>query len=82
MKRKNDIDIGLAMRKTVTERGIKQSWLAQKIDCDKSNLCKMLKNKHLYPELLLKISITLKNNFFSYYTEEYERFFQENDKIV
>jgi DNA-binding Xre family transcriptional regulator len=62
-----EINIGLEIRTLIDERGIKIKWLAEQVGCDNSNLGKMLKNNHIYPELLLKISIALKTNFFEQY---------------
>ena len=70
------IDIGFAIRRKMSEHGTTIAWLARQIDYDRSNLGKQLQNKHIYPELLLKISVALKTNFFDYYTH----YFQQNAK--
>jgi DNA-binding Xre family transcriptional regulator len=69
--RQNDIDIGLEIRTLLKQQGIKTKWLAEQIGCDNSNLGKMLNNKHIYPELLLKISIALKTNLFEQYNQSF-----------
>jgi len=63
------IDIGLAVRKKMDEHGTTVAWLAMKINCDESNLRKHLHKEHIYPELLIKISISLKTDFFIYYSQ-------------
>ena len=51
------------------ERSI--SWLAKQVGCDSGNLRKKLKNnREIYPNLLLQISIALKEDFFAYYSHE------------
>ena len=62
------IDIGLAIRQKMSEQGTTIAWLARQVDCDRSNLGKQLQNIHIYPELLLKISVALKTNFFETYS--------------
>jgi len=64
-----NIDIGFAVRQKLSELDVTVAWLARRIDYDRSNLCKLLKNTNIYPELLLKISIALKTNFFEYYSQ-------------
>ena len=62
------IDIGFAVRQKMSEQDVSIAWLARRINCDRSNLGKQLQNTHIYPELLLKISIALKTNFFENYS--------------
>ncbi|MDR1553274.1 MAG: hypothetical protein LBS69_07425 [Prevotellaceae bacterium] len=75
----NDIDIGLEIRTYLQQQGIKVKWLAEQIGCDNSSLGKMLNKKHIYPELLLKISITLKTNFFRQYNQLFKKSTPESD---
>ena len=63
------IDIGLAVRQKLSEQGSSIAWLARKIGCDRSNLYRQLQGKHIHPELLEQISITLKTDFFTYYSK-------------
>ena len=68
-----DIDIGFAIRQKMSEQGATIAWLARKVNCDRSNLGKQLQNAHIYPELLLKISIALKTDFFVYYSHLFQQ---------
>ena len=63
------IDIGLAIRQKMSEQGTTIAWLARKINCDRGNLYRQLHHEHIYPELLLKISVALKTNFFELYSQ-------------
>jgi hypothetical protein len=63
------IDIGFAVRQKMTEQGITISWLAKQVECDRGNLYKQLHNRHIYPELLFKISIALETDFFMCYSD-------------
>ena len=66
---KINIDIGSIIRQKMNEQGTTIAWLAQQVHCDRSNLGKQLQNAHIYPELLLKISIALKTDFFAHYSQ-------------
>ena len=63
------IDIGNAVRQEMDEQDVTIAWLARRVNCDRSNLGKQLQNEHIYPELLLKISVALKTNFFEQYSQ-------------
>ena len=65
------INIGLAVREKMSEQGTTITWLAKQVSCDSSNIRKQLYKKHIYPELLLSISIALKTDFFMYYSDWY-----------
>ncbi len=68
-----NIDIGSAIREKMNEQGTSIAWLARKVNCDRGNLRKQLYNTHIYPELLLKISIALKTDFFVYYSDYFRQ---------
>jgi hypothetical protein len=40
------------------------SWLAGKIGCEKSGLAKLLKHNYMSSDLIYKISVALKHDFF------------------
>ncbi|MDR1199146.1 MAG: XRE family transcriptional regulator [Prevotellaceae bacterium] len=63
-----EIHIGQLICNKLKENGRSVSWLAKQVYCDRSNLRKMLKNNHIYSELLLRISITLDYDFFAHYS--------------
>ena len=67
------INIGSAIRQKMSEQGTTIAWLARQIDYDRSNLGKLLQNEHIYPELLLKISVALKSNFFELYAQQFHQ---------
>jgi hypothetical protein len=73
---KTEINIGLAVRRKMREHGTSIAWLAQQTDCDRSNLGKQLRKTDIYPELLLKISIALKTDFFVYYSDKIHHIIQ------
>lgn len=52
------------------ERSI--SWFARKLYCDRSNVYDIFKRKSIDTDLLMRISIILNHNFFSYYESLYE----------
>jgi plasmid maintenance system antidote protein VapI len=71
MKTHTKIDIGSLIFQKLKEKERSIAWLAKKTGCDDSNLGKMLKNKrYIYPDLLLKISIALDEDFFAHYSQK------------
>lgn len=63
------IHVGRTIRRHLEQHGISIAWLARQVKCDQSNLCKHLQQSHIYPELLLKISLVLKTDFFALYSD-------------
>jgi len=64
-----NIDIGLAIRQKMSEHGTTIAWLARQVNCSRSNLHRQLHHEHIHPELLLRISITMKTDFFVQYSQ-------------
>ena len=64
----NNIHIGKLIHNKLKENDRSVSWLAKKIYCDPSALCKMLKREDINTKLLLKISKILDHDFFVYYS--------------
>ena len=46
------------------------TWLARKINCERPNIYYIFQQPSINTELLLKISIALNHDFFSYYSRE------------
>ena len=59
--------IGEFIQKKMEEKERKADWLAKRIPCHRNNVYRIYQQKHIHPELLTRISIILKFNFFSYY---------------
>jgi hypothetical protein len=68
-----EINIGDAVCRKMEEFGTTTAWLANQVNCDRSNLRKHLQKAHIYPELLFRISITLKTDFFACYSEQIKK---------
>ena len=59
------------------------SWLARKLDCDRSNIYRIFDREHMDTNLLLKISIILDYNFFELYSKRLDKLqsaYQKNGK--
>ena len=63
------LHIGQLIRKKLKEEGRSVVWLAQKMQCDPSNIHKIFKKPHIYPESLMRFSLILEHNFFVYYSD-------------
>ncbi len=68
-----NLHIGNIIKQTLDEHGQSYSWLARQINTDVSNVPKILKRQSLNTELLLHISLALHINFFTYYSDFYNR---------
>jgi len=68
-----NIEIGALIFQKLQEKQRSIAWLAKEVDCDGSNLRKMLKGmRYIYPGLLFRISIVLDEDFFAYYSRKLE----------
>jgi len=63
-----DLHIGNLIYNVLVEGGRKPSWLAKKLHYDNSNIYRIFKNPTINTQLLLKISILLKYDFFRHYS--------------
>ena len=66
------IEIGELIRKKMEKEGRKVTWLANKINCQASNISKIYKKSSINSGLLLDISVALEENFHRYYTDIYD----------
>jgi len=63
------IPIGELIKQKLKDNDRHISWLAKKVNCDRSNLYKKLKNNNIEINLLFRISEILQEDFFAYYSE-------------
>jgi len=67
----NNIEISPLILQKLKEKERNIAWLAKQIECDDSNLRKMLKGtRYIYPDLLFRISVALEEDFFVYYSQK------------
>ena len=66
MQEKTGLHIGKIICQKMKEEGRTKRWLAEKINCEYSSFCKMLKRQFLDTELLLRISVALQYDFFAH----------------
>ena len=65
-----DMDIGALIFQKLKEKERSIAWLAKRLDCDDSNLRKMLKGtRYINTDLLLNISIVLEEDLFASYSK-------------
>ena len=63
-----EIHTGKLIQKIMEEEGRKPEWLAEKIPCHKNHIYRIYEQEYIHPQLLERISIILKYNFFSHYS--------------
>jgi len=59
--------IGKIIEEEFYRQGRSISWFAEKLCCDRTNVYKIFKRESIDTELLIRISLVLKHNFFIYY---------------
>ena len=57
--------IGNAIKAKLKEQERSEAWLARKVHCDPGNFNRILKRNSMDIDLLRRISISLKHNFFT-----------------
>ena len=77
----DEIHIGSLIKNKLKEDGRSASWLAKKINCERTNVYKIFKKPSIDTSLLLKITLALKTNFFVYYSEIHKNKMYETDKM-
>ncbi len=65
--------IGSLIKQTLVEQGRTSCWLARELFCSRANIYKIYNKKSLDSDLLLRISVLLKHDFFADYRREYEQ---------
>jgi len=71
------IHIGEFIRQELLAQQRPVTWLARKINYDRSNLNKILKCQHIHTELLYRISVALGEDFFACYSQQLKEDIQE-----
>jgi len=70
---RDNIDIGALILRKLKENGQAVSWLAEKVNSDRSNFYRILKRKHIDSQLLMDISRTLNLDFFACLSEHFRK---------
>ena len=65
------VHIGEAKKSELLRQERSISWLARKLYCDRSNVYDIFQRRSIDTDLLLRISLVLKRNFFELYTSEF-----------
>ncbi|MBR5469431.1 MAG: XRE family transcriptional regulator [Paludibacteraceae bacterium] len=71
MSNKSNIHIGQLIEKEVRQQGRSIPWIAQQLNCERTNVYSIFHRESIDTALLLQISVILHHNFFSYYSSEY-----------
>ena len=67
------IHIGKLIIQKLKENGQAVSWLAEKVNSDRSNFYRILKRKYIDTQMLLKISEVLNFDFFACFSEHLQK---------
>ncbi|MBQ4033817.1 MAG: XRE family transcriptional regulator [Paludibacteraceae bacterium] len=68
--------IGRIINDELHAQGHTTVWLAQQLNCTRRNVYKIYQRSWIQTDLLLRISVILRRDFFVVYSKEYERLTQ------
>ena len=74
----DEIHIGNLIRSKLDEEGRTVRWFAKQIPYSRNNAYKLFDMDDLHPKLLRRISVILKFDFFTYYSESVRKEISEN----
>lgn len=77
MSIKSNIHIGQLIEKEVRRQGRNIPWIAQQLNCERTNVYSIFRRESIDTVLLLQISVILQHNFFLYYSLEYNSVLSE-----
>jgi hypothetical protein len=63
------IHIGELIRSKLEEEGRSAAWLTKRIPCSRGNIYKIFEMQDIHPKQLYSISVAMKFDFFSCYSE-------------
>lgn len=66
------VHIGKLIKNELQRQGRSVSWFAEQLYCDRTNVYDIFKRQSIDTELLVRISLILKYNFFHFYFKDYE----------
>ena len=66
----SEISIGALIENELHRQERTTVWFARKLGCNRANAYKIFRRESIDTELLLKISVILQYNFFTYYTRK------------
>ena len=77
MHKKSNIHIGQLIEKEVRRQGRNIPWIAQQLNCERTNVYSIFHRESIDTVLLMQISLILQHNFFLYYIAEYDLLLSE-----
>jgi DNA invertase Pin-like site-specific DNA recombinase len=77
----NAIFIGTTIQQELKNQERTVSWLARKLDCDRTNVYNIFRRQDIDTELLMRISIILHRDFFSIFSKEAKRRISSNQGV-
>ena len=77
----NAIFIGTVIQQELKSQERTVSWLARKLDCDRTNVYNIFRRQDIDTELLMRISVILHRDFFSLFSKEAKRKISSNPGI-
>ncbi|MDR1951770.1 MAG: hypothetical protein LBP96_06045 [Bacteroidales bacterium] len=73
------LNIGAVIRQQLKEEGRTLVWLAKQVHCDSSNLTKLLSHSSIHTDMLHRISVALKTDFFKHFSNNIHYIIHNDD---
>ena len=67
-----ELHIGQLLQQKLRDEGRSVTWLAQKLNCSRTNIYLMFKKQYIDSEMLMRLSIVMKFDFFECLSREYK----------
>ncbi len=71
------VNVGVIFKEYVENHGVPPKWLAEQLNCHRTNLYKIFKKPHIDTFTIQKFSEALNHNFFDDISTQYTRLAQE-----
>ena len=75
--RKTYINIGKEIHEELMRQGQSVLWLSQQLGCNRTNIYNIFARDSVNTDLLLRVSIALKRDFFELFSEQYSQAVKE-----
>jgi len=77
-----EIHIGELIQEIMDKNGVKEKWLAEKMNCSGSKISRLYPHKSMHTNTLIEICIHLEYNFFDHYIEYVDKQIEKENNLL
>jgi len=82
MEEIEEIHIGKLLQKRIEEEGIREKWMAEKMNCSASKISRLYQHKSMHTDTLIEICMHLEYNFFDHYVEYVDKQIEKENRLL